>query len=53
MASENGTLAKLVEIRHEFLDGAQEAAGHYRAKIKELRENYLSQVVDVTLGDPG
>jgi hypothetical protein len=52
MASENGVLAKLTGIRHAFLQDAEEAAGQYRARIRALRENYLNQVVDVTLGDP-
>jgi hypothetical protein len=54
LASENGngTLAKLVELRHAFLATAQDAATQYRATIKELRDAYLNQVVDVTLGDP-
>jgi hypothetical protein len=52
MGNENGVLAKLTDVRHAFLRDAEDAAGQYRARIRELRENYLNQVVDITLGDP-
>lgn len=52
MASENGVLAKLVSLRQAFLASVQETRIQFVVKIKEARENYLNQVVDVTLGDP-
>ncbi len=52
MASENGIVAKLVSLRQAFLASVQEAQSQFVGRIKEARENYLSQVVDVTLGDP-
>ena len=52
MASENGTLAKLAEIRKKFLTGFEEAAQRFHSEIQKLRENYLNELVDVALTDP-
>ena len=41
----NGTLAKLVDARNGFLQDVQTA-------VKQCRDNYLTQVVDITLNDP-
>lgn len=54
MANENGngTLAKLVSLRQDFLTGVNEVRVQFVARIKTLREDYLNQVVDATMSDP-
>ena len=52
LTSENGILAKLATLRQNFLSGVDEARTQFVTRIKTLREDYLSQVVDATLGDP-
>lgn len=52
MTSENGVLAKLAILRQNFLSAVDEARTQFVGQIKALREDYLSQVVDATLGDP-
>ena len=52
LASENGVLAKLTGLRQNFLSGVDEARTQFVGRIKTLREDYISQVVDATLGDP-
>ena len=52
MAENNGTIAKLTNLRHSFLVTVEEARSQFVSRIKEAREYYISQVVDVTLTDP-
>ena len=52
LASENGVLAKLAGLRQTFLSGVEEARAQFAGRIRTLREEYLNQVVDATLGDP-
>jgi len=52
MVDENGVLAKLAQYRREFLDGFEAAAKEFSGRIRALREEYLSRVVDATLTDP-
>ena len=52
MASDNGTLAELAEIRRKFLSGFEEAAQTFNEEVRNLRENYLNELVDVALTDP-
>lgn len=52
MTQENGALAKLVNLRQNFLTAVQEARVEFVNRIKTLREEYLNQVVDAALGDP-
>lgn len=52
MAVENGTVAKLVSLRQSFLASVEEARAQFVGRIKGARESYISQIVDVALGDP-
>jgi hypothetical protein len=51
MASENGTLAKLAEIRQHFMADFHQEAARFRNRVQELREGYLNEIVDLTLTD--
>ncbi len=48
----NGVLAKLSDLRHDYLASTEAARVEFVGKIKAARDDYLGQVVDVTLGDP-
>src|SRR3989304_5742298 len=51
MAQENGVLVKLAGIRQRFMTDFQAEAGRFRGRVQELREQYLNEIVALTLTD--
>jgi hypothetical protein len=49
---ENGTLAKLVEIRNSYFGQVQTAIDNFNGQLQGLQGKYLDQLVDAALGDP-
>jgi hypothetical protein len=52
LASENGVVAKLVDLRQAFLAVVDGARAQFVGTIKSAREEYLGRVAEITLGDP-